>query len=1139
MNISQPFIARPTGTTLLTIAIALAGFLGYLKLPVSPLPQVDFPTISISAQLPGASPEVVATSLAAPLERHLGQIADVTEMTSQSQTGQARIILQFGLDRDINGAAQDVQAAINAAQADLPTNLLSRPTYRKVNPADAPVLILALTSDTLTRGQMYDAASTVMGQQLSQISGVGQVLLGGAALPAVRVELNPLLLSHYGIGLEDVRSAISNSNANAPKGDIDIGTQRWQIYTNDQSNHARDYRDLVIADRNGDTVKLTDVAEVEDSVQDLRNMGLANGKPAVLVIVFRQPGANIITTVDGVRAAVPQLLAALPKDLTITFASDRSTSIRASLDDTQRTLIIAVVLVIGVVYLFLRNGRAALIPAVAVPISIIGTFGAMYMLGYSLDNLSLMALTIATGFVVDDAIVVLENISRHLEDGMPRVQAALVGARDVGFTVVSITLSLIAVFLPILLLGGIVGRLFREFAVTLSLAIVVSMVISLTTTPMMCAMFLRPEPPRPVVRGRSLFERVQDGYARSLHWALDHSLLIVVVLIATVAMNVWLVEIIPKGFFPEQDTGRMIGSLQADQSISFQLMSKKLAQMMQIIRSDPSVQDVVGSTGAGGGGGASQTNTGTLYISLKPLSQRPGILAVMARLRRRLGAVPGGRLFLQAIQDIRVGGRSSNAQYQYTLLGDSTAEVYEWAPKLLAALEKDNTFTDVSSDQQQKGMETNVVIDRDTASRLGLTLYQIDNTLYDAFGQRSVSTIYNALNQYHVVMEVAPRFWQRPETLKQIWISTSGGQPSGSSSTQLSAGSVVTGTATGVTTASVAAVAPVSLSLSSAAASAGNSGTAIGNNAVSLALTSNSAARPASTSTSSSASTAANNAVRTAAQSAIATTGSSTASTGAAVATSVETMVPLSAVAHWGPGNTPLAVNHQSQFVATTISFNLPAGKSLSDASAAIDKAIQDIHMPASVIGRFAGTALVYQQSLGNELILVIAALAAIYIVLGILYESFIHPITILSTLPSAGVGAVLALILFGIPFTLIAVIGVILLIGIVKKNAILMIDFALHAEREGGMETEEAIFQAAVMRFRPIMMTTIAAMLGALPLCFSFGEGSELRQPLGISIVGGLLVSQVLTLYTTPVVYLYLDRLRPRRSSRARRALS
>jgi multidrug efflux pump len=1139
MNISQPFIARPTGTTLLTIAIALAGFLGYLKLPVSPLPQVDFPTISISAQLPGASPEVVATSLAAPLERHLGQIADVTEMTSQSQTGQARIILQFGLDRDINGAAQDVQAAINAAQADLPTNLLSRPTYRKVNPADAPVLILALTSDTLTRGQMYDAASTVMGQQLSQISGVGQVLLGGAALPAVRVELNPLLLSHYGIGLEDVRSAISNSNANAPKGDIDIGTQRWQIYTNDQSNHARDYRDLVIADRNGDTVKLTDVAEVEDSVQDLRNMGLANGKPAVLVIVFRQPGANIITTVDGVRAAVPQLLAALPKDLTITFASDRSTSIRASLDDTQRTLIIAVVLVIGVVYLFLRNGRAALIPAVAVPISIIGTFGAMYMLGYSLDNLSLMALTIATGFVVDDAIVVLENISRHLEDGMPRVQAALVGARDVGFTVVSITLSLIAVFLPILLLGGIVGRLFREFAVTLSLAIVVSMVISLTTTPMMCAMFLRPEPPRPVVRWRSLFERVQDGYARSLHWALDHSLLIVVVLIATVAMNVWLVEIIPKGFFPEQDTGRMIGSLQADQSISFQLMSKKLAQMMQIIRSDPSVQDVVGSTGAGGGGGASQTNTGTLYISLKPLSQRPGILAVMARLRRRLGAVPGGRLFLQAIQDIRVGGRSSNAQYQYTLLGDSTAEVYEWAPKLLAALEKDNTFTDVSSDQQQKGMETNVVIDRDTASRLGLTLYQIDNTLYDAFGQRSVSTIYNALNQYHVVMEVAPRFWQRPETLKQIWISTSGGQPSGSSSTQLSAGSVVTGTATGVTTASVAAVAPVSLSLSSAAASAGNSGTAIGNNAVSLALTSNSAARPASTSTSSSASTAANNAVRTAAQSAIATTGSSTASTGAAVATSVETMVPLSAVAHWGPGNTPLAVNHQSQFVATTISFNLPAGKSLSDASAAIDKAIQDIHMPASVIGRFAGTALVYQQSLGNELILVIAALAAIYIVLGILYESFIHPITILSTLPSAGVGAVLALILFGIPFTLIAVIGVILLIGIVKKNAILMIDFALHAEREGGMETEEAIFQAAVMRFRPIMMTTIAAMLGALPLCFSFGEGSELRQPLGNSIVGGLLVSQVLTLYTTPVVYLYLDRLRPRRSSRARRALS
>ncbi len=1135
MNISAPFIARPIATTLLTLAVAIAGVIGYLVLPVAPLPQVDFPTISVSAQLPGASPDVVATSLAAPLERHLGEIADVTQMTSQSQTGQARVTLQFGLDREINGAARDVQAAINAAQADLPTNLLSQPTYRKVNPADAPILILALTSGTLTRGQMYDAASTVLQQDLSQLPGVGQVLISGAALPAVRVELDPQALFHYGIGLEDVRSSLSSANANSPKGDIAIGPRRLQLYTNDQSTKAAQYRPLVVAYRNGDPVRLSDVAEVDDSVQDLRNLGLANGKPAVLVIVFRQPGANIITTVDGVRAAVPRLKAALPSDIDIAFASDRSTTIRSSLGDTERTLGIAVLLVIAVVYLFLREGRATLIPAVAVPISIVGTFAAMALCGYSLDNLSLMALTIATGFVVDDAIVVLENISRHVELGLGRREAALKGAREVGFTVISITLSLVAVFLPILLMGGIVGRLFREFAVTLSLSIVISMVISLTTTPMLCALLLRPSTPSAALRRSSLFDRLRDGYARSLAAALDHGILVLIVLGATVALNVWLIGSLPKGFFPEQDTGRLIGSIQADQGVSFQLMSQKLTAMMEIVRHDPAVASVVGSTGAGGGGGASQTNTGSVYVALKPLAERDPMSVVLGRLRRALGGVPGGRLFMIPIQDLNVGARQSNAQYQYTILGDSTAEVYEWAPKLLAAMERDPTFVDVNSDQQQKGREVDVTVDRDTASRLGLSMYQIDNTLYDAFGQRSVSTIYSALNQYHVVMEVAPRYWQDPATLSQIFVSTSGGQPSGSASTQLGGGSVAAPT---TLTGPAALTAPAGLTLSSTADSAANPGTAPAANATVMASNGTVLARnatvftagSASTSSSASASTAANSAVRTAAQSAIATTGHGSASTGAAVATASETMVPLSAVAAFAPGSTPLAVNHQSQYVATTISFNLPPGKSLSDAEAAIAKTLADIRMPADLTGGFAGTALAFQQSVSGEGLLVLAAIGAIYIVLGILYESFVHPVTILSTLPSAGVGALLALLLFGIEFSIIALIGVILLIGIVKKNAILMIDFALEAERNEGLSGRDAIFRAAVTRFRPILMTTAAALLGALPLCFSFGEVSELRQPLGIAIVGGLIVSQVLTLYTTPVVYLYLDKLRPRR---------
>ena len=1079
MNISAPFITRPIATTLLTLAILAAGMLAYVRLPVASLPAVDFPTISVQGQLPGADPETVATSLASPLERHLGQIADVTEITSQSQVGQARINLQFGLDRDINGAARDVQAAINAARADLPTNLLSNPIYRKVNPADSPILIVSLTSGTLTRGQIYDAASNVLQQQLSQLSGVGQVVLSGSALPAVRVELRPQALFKYGIGLEDVRASLASANANAPKGIVELGPQRLQIYTNDQAGHAADYRPLIIAYRNGAAVHLTDIATVEDSVQDLRNLGLSDGKPAVLVIVFKEPGANVVQTVDAIKAAVPRLTAALPHDIDLRFASDRTVSIRASLADTEWTLLIAVALVTLVVWVFLRNASATLIPMVAVPVSVVGTFGAMYLLNFSLDNLSLMALTISTGFVVDDAIVVLENISRHMEDGMPRRQAALQGASEVGFTIVSITLSLIAVFLPILLMGGIVGRLFREFAVTLSLAILVSMAISLTTTPMLCALFLRPsKPPAGYPRQRRSFgERAQQFYGRTLAWTLQHNLLVLAVLLATVALNVMLIVAIPKGFFPTQDTGLLIGSLQADQSISFQAMSGKLTQMMSIVQHDPAVASVVGFTGAGGGGAASQTNTGSVFVSLKDKGERDALDVVTTRMRRALSRVPGGRLILVPAQDIRVGGRQTNAAYQYTLQGDSTAEVFEFAPKLLAALQRDPVLTDVNSDQQQAGLETRLTIDRPTASRLGLTTQQIDNTLYDAFGQRSVSTIYNPLNQYHVVMEVAPEYWQNPDILNQVWVSTSGGTPTGTATTNAPSGTV------------------------RGAAAAAATATATANGI--------------------------NDSERNAAQNALAASGNSTASSGAAVSTGRETMVPLSAVARFDRGKTALSVNHQSQFVAATISFNLAPGRSLSDAQAAITKAVADLRMPAGLTGGFAGTAQVFQQSLNSEGILIAGALLAVYIVLGVLYESFIHPITILSTIPSASVGAVLALMLLHTEFSLIAVIGVILLIGIVKKNAILMIDFALNAERQDGASSRDAIFQACLMRFRPIMMTTAAALLGALPLALAYGNGAELRRPLGISIVGGLLLSQVLTLYTTPAVYLLLDRLR------------
>ncbi|WP_338862157.1 efflux RND transporter permease subunit [Mycetohabitans rhizoxinica] len=1084
MNLSRPFIARPVATTLLTVGIALAGLFAFVKLPVSPLPQVDFPTISVLATLPGASPETVATSVASPLERHLGAIADVTEMTSTSGIGNTRIVLQFGLNRDIDGAARDVQAAINAARADLPASLRQNPTYHKVNPADAPILVLALTSKTMTAGQMYDAASTVLQQALSQIDGVGEVNVSGAANPAVRVEVNPTVLFHYGIGLEDIRAALASANANSPKGAIEAGRRHLQLYTNDQARRADQYRDLVIAYRNGSAVRLSDVAQVVDSVEDLRTMGIMNGERAVLVILYRQPGANIIETVNRVKARLPQLRAALPAAIDVTPTADRTMTIRASLRDTERTLLIAVILVVMVVFLFLRNWRATLIPSVAVPVSIIGTFAGMYLLGYSIDNLSLMALTIATGFVVDDAIVVLENISRHIEAGMPRMRAAIVGAREVGFTVLSISVSLVAVFLPILLMGGIVGRLFREFAVTLSLAIFVSLLVSLTLTPMLCARLLGPTPD---VRGEGRlarwleagFARLQRGYEHSLGWALDHALLVLAVLVATIGLNVYLYTIVPKGFFPQQDTGRLVGGILADQSTSFQSMRVKFSQMMDIVKRNPAVDSAVGFTGG------RQTNAGFMLISLKPLAER-GVSAdqVIEQLRTPLAEVAGARTFLQAVQDIRVGGRQSNAQYQFTLLGDSTAQLYKWAPILTEALQKRPELADVNSDQQQGGLEANVIIDRPTAARYGITPAQIDNTLYDAFGQRQVSTIYNPLNQYHVVMEVAPRYWQSPDILKDIFISQSGGSASGTASTNATAGTVTRA--------------------SGAKKTVGVSASNADSRAASVALDS-----------------ARNQAINS-----IAASGKSSSSSGAAVSTAKETMIPLSAIARFAPGNTPLAVSHQNQFVATTISFNLPVGTSLSDATAAIYQTMADIGMPGTLHGSFSGTAHAFQQALSNQPLLILAALAAVYIVLGILYESYIHPLTILSTLPSAGVGALLALLLFRIEFSIIALIGVILLIGIVKKNAIMMVDVAIDAARTG-MSSREAIRQACLLRFRPIMMTTCAALLGALPLAFGHGEGHEMRAPLGISIVGGLIVSQLLTLYTTPVVYLYMDRLR------------
>lgn len=1019
MSISTPFIHRPVATTLITLGIALAGLVAFNLLPVASLPQVDFPTISVSASLPGASPETMAATVATPLERSLGRIAGVTEMTSSSSLGSTRITLQFDLDRDIDGAARDVQAAINAARSLLPSGLPSNPTYRKVNPADAPILILVLTSDTMTRGQLYDAASTILAQKLSQIKGVGQVNVGGSSLPAVRVELNPALLNRYGISPEQVRFSIAASNANRPKGSVEAGDKHWQIYANDQAKKASDYIPLIVSYRNGAAVRLADLGEVVDSVQDLRNSGLYNGKPSVLLIISKQPGANVIETVDSVKELLPQLQASIPAAINLQIGTDRTPTIRASLNEVERTLLISIALVILVVFLFLRNIYSTLIPSIAVPVSLIGTFGVMYLAGYTLDNLSLMALTVATGFVVDDAIVVLENISRHIEAGLAPFQAALLGAKEVGFTVLSMSLSLIAVFIPILLMGGVIGRLFREFAVTLSAAIIVSLFVSLTVTPMMCARLLRSK--EELNKGwfyrksEQIFESVLGFYRRSLSFALRHGRITMVILFVVICLNVFLYIIIPKGFFPQQDSGALVGTIQADQNISFQAMQRKLISIMDIIRSDPAVDSISGFTGGG------RRNSGFMYISLKPIRERKvSADQVMARLRPKLAREAGAMLFLQSVQDIRVGGRSAGAAYQYTLQAEDLTELRLWEKRIKDALSEIPELTDVNTDEQDRGLQTSVTFDRDTTSRMGITPALLDTTLNDYFGQRQVSTIYNPLNQYRVIMEVSPPNWQSPESLKDVYI-----------------------------------IIPPNAQLPKGA------------------------------------------------------------------------QVPLLSFASYGLTNTPLAVNHQGQFAASTISFNLPLGVSLSQATAAIQKTMDRIGVPGSIRGSFQGTAQAFKESLQSQPLLILAALIAIYIVLGILYESYIHPITIISTLPSAGVGALLALMIFNTEFSIMALIGVILLIGIVKKNAILMIDFALDKERKDGKSPEESIFEACMMRFRPIMMTTMAALFGALPLILLTGAGSELRRPLGISIVGGLIVSQILTLYTTPVVYLYLDRFR------------
>jgi multidrug efflux pump len=1021
MSFSAPFIRRPVGTSLLTAAVLIAGALAYTMLPVAPLPQVEFPTISVSASLPGADPETMASSVATPLERQFGRIAGVTQMTSNSSSGSTNITLQFDLDRDIDAAARDVQAAINAARGQLPANLPSNPNWRKVNPADAPIMILALTSDVQTQPQMYDVGDSVLAQKISQIDGIGQVFVGGSSRPAVRVEANPLQLSKMNVGLEAVRTSLSAANANRPKGAVAGVDNAYVVHANDQLFKANQYRSLIVTSRDGQPVILSEVADVVDSVENINSAGSVNGKRAISLVLFRQPGANIIGTVDRVRSLIPQLQAAIPPSIKLDVVLDRTSTIRASVFDVERTLTISILLVILVVFLFLRSGWATVIPSVAVPLSLIGTFGVMYLLGYSLDNLSLMALTISTGFVVDDAIVVIENITRHLENGMTPIDAALRGAREIGFTVFSMSTSLIAVFIPILLMGGIVGRLFREFAVTLSAAIAISLVVSLTTTPMMCAKFLTPPGERKHGRlyhwSENVFDRLRGGYEHGLDFVLEHSLPVLLVTFATIGFTIYLYVIIPKGFFPQQDTGRLSGNVQAAQDTSFAALIEKLNIFMRIVEKDPAVENVVSFTGGGRGGG----NSASMFISLKPLSVRKASAQeIINRLRPKTAHIPGAQLFLTAQQDVRVGGRQSNADYQYTLQGDNVAELMSWAPKLEKAMHKVKEVRDVSSDQQNTGLQATIIIDRPTAARLGVSLAAIDSTLYDAFGQRQVSVMYSGINQYHVVMEVDPKFSGSPAALGSVYVHSSNGRD-----------------------------------------------------------------------------------------------------------------VPLSVFARFGVDQTPLSIPHQGQFPAITISFNLAPGVSLGAATAAIEDLERTMGMPSSIHAGFQGTAQAFQASLANEPLLILAALLAVYIVLGILYESLVHPITILSTLPSAGVGALIALLLTNTEFTIIALIGIILLIGIVKKNAIMMIDFALEAERKEGKSPRDAVREACLLRFRPIMMTTMAALFGGLPLALGRGVGSELRTPLGIAIVGGLIVSQMLTLFTTPVTYLYLDRLRWRARKR------
>jgi len=1085
VNIPALFIARPVATALMAVAIALSGLLAYFHLPVAPLPNVTFPVIVVQASMAGASPETMAATVAEPLERRLGTIAGVTELTSQNSVGTAQVVVQFALNRDINGAARDVEAAIQAARADLPTTLRNNPTYREYNPADSPIMILALSSDTLTTAQLYDSADTVIQQQLSQINGVGQIQLGGSALPAVRVELQPDKLDSYGIGLEDIRAAIGAANADSAKGYIDQGEQRYEVTSNDQAAKAEDYRDLIIAYRQNSPVMLHDVADVVDSNENIRNAGLYNGKPTVGVVVFPLPGANIIKTVAQIKTVLPSVVATLPPAIQVHIALDRSQSVTAAVGDTERSLFIAVLLVIAVVYVFLQSGRATLIPAVVLPLSIIGSFGPMYLLNYSVDNLSLMALTIATGFVVDDAVVVLENIVRHIESGMEAHAAAVLGAGEVSFTVISMSLSLIAVFIPILLMPGIVGLLFHEFAVTLSIAILFSLLISLTVTPTMCAYLLGKKAAlhskaRWAVWSEAQFERFKNAYSRTLTAVLDHALLVGLGLILLIALNVALFKLLPSTFFPEQDNGLLTGQIIADQSISFQAMEKKLAQLQDIVQTDPAVASVIGFTGT------RALNTANVYVALKPLAQRHLTAdQVVQRLRPKLNKVSGARLFLQAVQDLHIGGRQSAAEYQYTLTSDDPQALYTWTPKLLTALGQERgTLVDVNSDMQQHGLETFLTVARGTAQRYGFQINQLDNVLYDAFGQRSVSTIFNPFNQYFVIMEVAPKYWQRPEQLDRTYFSTASGNPTGTAQTQAPGGTV-----SGVHAYSAVA----------AGGSASSSTNSLNASAEANAVTNSIANSKGGSSTGSSDSTAA------------------------------EIMVPFPAMATYRNDHTATQVNHQNGLVAATISFNLPPGGSLSQASSAIAQAMTDLHIPASVRGNFAGAGQVFAQSMSTLPLLIGAALAAVYIVLGILYENTIHPITILSTLPSAGIGATLALLIFGTPFSMIALIGIILLIGIVKKNAIMMIDVAIHLQREQNMAAKDAIHEAAVIRLRPIMMTTAAAVLGALPLAIGIGQGASLRQPLGITVMGGLILSQIVTLYTTPVIYVYLEQLRMR----------